>query len=98
LIRGDDSHPGLRDTVEQTYKGRARAIARTELGTAQAVASVSRYKDAGVKRVIIFDGGGDDSDDVCNGLNNTSQTLAWYEANPLEHPNCVRAAGPDYDD
>lgn len=97
LIRGDDSHPGLRDTVAQTYKGRARAIARTELGTAQAVASVGRYSDAGVKRVIIFDGGGDDSDDVCTKLNGTSQTLAWYEKNPLEHPNCVRCAAPDLD-
>jgi HK97 family phage portal protein len=97
LIRGDETHPGLRDVVTETYKGRAKAIARTELGTAQAVATVSRYKDAGVKRVIIFDGGGDDSDDVCTQLNNTSQTLAWYEKNPLEHPNCVRAAGPDFD-
>jgi hypothetical protein len=97
LVRGDESHPGLRDTVAQTYKGRARNIARTELGTAQAVATVERYDAAGVKKVIIFDGGSDDSDDVCTGLNGTSQTLAWYEANPLQHPSCVRAAGPDLD-
>lgn len=97
LVRGDDTHPGLRDTVQQTYKGRARAIARTELGTAQAVATVERYDAAGVKKVVIFDGGSEDSDDVCTGLNGTSQTLAWYEANPLQHPNCVRAAGPDFD-
>lgn len=98
LIRGDDTHPGLRDVVEQTYKGRARTIARTELGTAQGVATVGRYQDAGVKKVTIFDGGGDDSDDECNQLNGTTQTLSWYEKNLLGHPNCTRAAGPDYDD
>jgi HK97 family phage portal protein len=96
LIRGDDTHPGLRDVVAQTYKGRAKAIARTELGEAQQIASIGRYKDAGVKHVTVFDGQGDDSDDECTQLNGTTQTLKWAAQNTLGHPNCVRCFGPSF--
>jgi hypothetical protein len=98
LVRGDGDQPGLRDMVAESYKGRARAISRTEVGTAQQVASVARYQAAGVRRVTVLDGGGDDSDDICNQLNGTTQTLAWAEANPLQHPNCVRSFAPAFDD
>jgi hypothetical protein len=89
--------PELRALVEETYKGRARAIARTELGTAQNLAGTERYDAAGVKYVEVFDGGGEDSDDICTGLNGTIQTLEWARDNPLQHPNCTRAFGPSYD-
>jgi hypothetical protein len=98
LINGVGDDAGLRDVVEETYRGRARTIARTELGTAQAVSTAARYRAVGVSQVVIFDGGGDDSDDICNQLNGTVQTLTWYEQHPLEHPNCVRAAGPYFGD
>lgn len=94
IVRGGDGRPGLRDVVEETYKGRARTIARTELGTAQNVAAHARFKAAGITHVEILDGGGEDSDDICNQLNGTRQTLEWAEANPLQHPNCVRAFAP----
>lgn len=97
LVRGDADHPGLGATVQQTYKGRARTIARTETGGAQATATVERFRSANVAKVIIFDGGSEDSDDICNALDGTSQTLDWYQNNKLQHPNCVRAAGPDFD-
>jgi hypothetical protein len=98
LINGVGEDAGLRDVVAETRKGRARAIARTELGTAQAVASEGRYRSAGVSQVVIFDGGGEDSDDICNQLNGQIKTLDWYHQNPLQHPNCVRAAGPHFGD
>lgn len=98
LVRGDDTSPGLRSLVEETYKGRARNIARTEMGTAQNTATHARYSAAGVEKVIIFDGGGDDSDDICNQLNGTTQTLKWFQDNPLQHPSCVRCAAPDVSD
>jgi HK97 family phage portal protein len=98
LVRGDDTRPGLRATVAQSYAGRARNIARTELGTAQNVATHQRYTDAGVDQVQILDGGSEDSDDACNQLNGTIQTLAWFKANPLQHPNCVRCAAPHFGD
>ena len=98
LIRGDDTHPGLRDVVTETYKGRAKAIARTEMGEAQQTTSIGRYRDAGVKHVTVFDGGGDDSDDECTQLNGTTQTLVWARKNTLGHPNCVRCFGPSFSD
>jgi len=32
LVRGDENQPGIRSIVDEVYKGRARTIARTELG------------------------------------------------------------------
>jgi hypothetical protein len=37
------------------------------------------------------------SDDICTQLNGTTQTLAWAEKNPIQHPRCVRAFGSDFD-
>lgn len=99
LIRGDSemSVPGIRDVVAQTYKNRAENIARTELGTAQNVATADRYAALGVEKVLILDGGTMDSDEDCNNLNETIQTLEWFQDNPLGHPRCVRAAGAWFD-
>jgi len=98
LVRGDENQPGLRDIVDETYKGRARTIARTELGDAQNSATVSRYKDAGVKLVEILDGGDTDDDMECTVANGQIWTLAYFNANRLQHPNCTRAAAPVFDD
>ncbi|MBP7570788.1 MAG: phage portal protein [Acidobacteria bacterium] len=98
LVEGDGERPGLRGLVEQTYRGRARTIARSELGTAQQTAAVARYEAAGVGRVLVLDNGFDDSDPRCTELNGTTQTLDWAKANPLQHPNCVRAFAPSFDD
>ena len=98
LVRGDENQPGLRDIVDETYKGRARTIARTELGEAQNSATVSRYKDAGVKLVEILDGGNTDDDEECQIANGQIWTVDYFNANRLEHPNCTRAAAPVFDD
>lgn len=98
LVRGTADRAGLRDLVEQTYQFRARAIARTELGTAQQIAGVERYTAAGLQNVLVLDGEGPNSDDICNQLNGTTQTLAWARANPLQHPNCVRAFAPAFEE
>ncbi len=97
LVAGDETQPGLRDVVEETYKGRAKAISRSEMAHAQQVAAVERFSAAGLTHVIVFDGGGDDSDDVCNQLNGTRQTLAWARANPTGHTNCTRCFSPAFD-
>jgi HK97 family phage portal protein len=98
LRRGDDTRPGVRDLIAETYKNRARTIARTELATAQAIASTERYKAAKIDKVDIFDNGQDDPDEACAQLNGTVQTLAWYKANLLGHPNCTRVAAPHFED
>jgi len=91
IVRGDPASgvPGLKSLVQETYKGRAETIARTELGTAQNVAAVSRYTLAGVKQVFVMDNGNEDDDEPCQAVNGTVQSLEWALANPLEHPNCV---------
>jgi len=98
LVRGDDSQAGLQTIVTETYKNRARAIARTELGTAQNVASISRYEQSGVAQVRVLDGNGPNSCQACTDLNNSLQSLAWARANPLGHPNCIRAFAPVIED
>lgn len=109
LARGDadEGIPGLRDIVEQTYKNRAKNIARTELGTAQQRASQGRYEAAGVEEVLILDDGFDNSDENCRWLNGQVRPLAWTREdhsnegpsgikNPLQHPSCVRCFAPHF--
>ena len=98
LVNGVGDDAGIKDIVAETYANRSRAIARTELGEAQATATVGRYRAAGVDKVTILDNGVEDSDPVCVELNGTVQTLAWYEANKLQHPNCLRCAAPYFGD
>lgn len=98
LVRGDDDRPGLRDLVEQTYRGRAQTIARTELAEAQQTAAVARYEATGVRRVLVLDNGQDDPDDACRQLNGTTQTLEWARQNTTGHPNCTRSFAPAFDD
>lgn len=89
LVRGDPENdiPGLRDIVQETYKNRARCIARTELGTAQNLAAAGRYNDAGVTHVDVLDNGKDDDDEPCQKANGQRWTVAKATKNPLEHPN-----------
>jgi|CXWL01.1.fsa_nt_gi HK97 family phage portal protein len=98
LVRGDDTHPGLRDIVEETYKNRSRAVAISELGQAQNTATAERYKGAGVAKVEILDGGADDSAPACDLANGQIWTVELFEANTLQHPNCSRAAAPYFGD
>lgn len=96
LVRGDENQPGLRDIlVDENY---ARTVARAELGSAQNAATAERYKDAGVKKVEILDGGAEDSAPACNLANGQIWTLELLERNSLQHPNCSRAAAPYFGD
>jgi HK97 family phage portal protein len=98
LVRGDATQRGLRDIIDETYKNQSRAIARSELGQAQNAATAERYKDAGVQKVEILDGGADDSAPACDMANGQIWTVDLFEANSLQHPNCSRAAAPYFGD
>lgn len=101
LVWGVDDTPGLRSLVQETYRGRARTIARTELGTAQQTATVERYEGAGVRRVLVLDNGFENSHPRCKELDGTIQTLAWTREDPentLQHPNCVRSFAPVFEE
>jgi len=90
IVRGvpKDQYRGLRKVVRETYKNRAKTIARTEVATAQNTATAARYKAAGVAHVIIQDG---DDDELCAPFSGTTQTIDWALENPIAHPNCTRA-------
>lgn len=75
---------------------RAMTIARTETATALARGSVHGWRKSGrVTEVTIYDGAdctwptGHGGAPLANGR---VVTLDEYEANPVAHPNCVRAA------
>ena len=84
----------LRGIVEETYRGRARTIARTELGTAQNTASVMRYRQYGIAKVYVMDNGLTDDDPPCQEANGQIWDIEKAQKNPLEHPNCTRAFSP----
>jgi HK97 family phage portal protein len=94
LVEGTADHVGLRKIITETYAGRARTIARTELGTAQQHCAIERYHAAGIDQVYVHDNGMDDSDPRCTALNGTIQSLDWARQNRLQHPNCVRCFAP----
>lgn len=98
LVRGNDVQRGLRDIIDEVYKGQSRAIARSELGQAQNAATAERYKAAGVAKVEILDGGAEDSAPACNLANGQIWTVDLFERNTLQHPNCSRAAAPYFGD
>jgi hypothetical protein len=98
IVRGDETQPGLRDVIDETYKDQARAIARSELGQAQNAATAERYKGAGVSKVEILDGGAEDSAPACDLANGQIWTLECFESHPLQHPNCSRCAAPYFED
>lgn len=85
----------IHQVVEESYKGRAETISRTELATAAQQATVGRYRAAGVTRVRVLDG---DDDEACASVHNTVQDLDWAEKNPLGHPRCVRSWVPIIED
>jgi HK97 family phage portal protein len=105
-VRGDPGAvppvKGLRDLIEQTYQGRAKTIARTELGNAAQTASANRYAAFGVDRVLVLDNGVEDSAPQCvvlgNGGRGTIMPIAWAQAHPLGHVNCLRAFGAAFPD
>ncbi len=103
-VRGDSALGirGLRDIVEETYKGRAKTIARTELATCQQIAGLTRYQNAGIKTCLVLDNGFDDSAPQCVALGQGGKgsivPIEWAAAHLLGHPNCVRSTSAAFPD
>lgn len=72
-------------------ENRAETIARTETGFAYNHGSVEGTRQAGLQYVDVYDG---DYDAACAAADGQVWTLEHAEANPLQHPNCVRAFSP----
>lgn len=82
---------GIQGLFEETYKGRAETIARTELQHAQVESAMNRYAATGmVDYVQIIDG--DDWDIPCAERN--GKIVPISERPQLNHPNCTLALVP----
>jgi hypothetical protein len=82
----------IADQLEPLFgQDRADLIARTEMSTAWNNGVISALKDAGEEYVAVSDG---DSDEECANADGEYWTIEEAEANPLEHPNCVRDFRP----
>lgn len=94
----EDGFTGLKDLMDGwrdlagSADSRAELIARTELANAAQWDTVAAYADSGVvEQVEVFDG---DSDEECAAADGEIWSLDEADANPIEHPNCVRAFAP----
>lgn len=85
----EDGFRGLRSVIEETYRGRAETVARTEIGEASLRAAHTEWERAGVQYVRLIDGV---LDAVCAARNGTVVPLA--EAPGLAHPNCTLVTVP----
>lgn len=85
----DDGFAGLNAVVEETYRGRAETIARTETAYATNDATLGRYREAGVEQIDIIDG---DGDDCCASRNGTRVPIS--SSPDLCHPNCTLVVLP----
>jgi hypothetical protein len=87
-----DMFPGVKSLITETYKNRALAIARTELGRAQVASQRARYAAADVAQVEIQDGGGPTSCEECDARDGDVVDLASEV--DLLHPNCIVSTLP----
>ena len=82
---------GIDGLYQETWKGRAETIARTELQHAQNQSSLNRYEATGmVDMVRIIDG--DDWDEACAKRNGTVVPASSHPQ--LNHPNCTMVLVP----
>jgi hypothetical protein len=82
-----DDYPGVSGVFDGARGYRAEMIAQTETAMAFNLSSTAAYRDGGIDQVEVSDG---DGDPECSDADGQVWTLDEAEANPLEHPNCVR--------
>lgn len=70
---------------------RAETVARTETAVILNRAAIESYREYGITHVTVSDG---DDDEACAAADGQVWTLEEAEANPIEHPNCVRDFAP----
>jgi hypothetical protein len=71
---------------------RAMVISRTEAANGYNHGAILRYEESGqVSGVEVLDG---TNDEICAAANGQVWTLEEARANPIGHPNCVRAFAP----
>lgn len=82
------------DSSEAFGRSRARTIARTESGMVYNLGSLEGYRQSGITKVKVLDNEGPNSCKECARVNGQTWDIDKAIAEPLEHPNCVRAFRP----
>lgn len=85
----------VEDLGQEMARFRGNTIARTETAIVANHGTVLGIRQAGGGKVDVFDGT-DDAD--CAEANGATWTIDEALANPVAHPNCVRAFAPHIDD
>jgi hypothetical protein len=86
-----DGYRGIDGLFQETWRGRADTVARTELQHASVVASQERFVASGVvDRVRVIDG--DEWDTTC--ANRHGTVVPLEQAPSLAHPNCTLVLVP----
>jgi hypothetical protein len=89
----------IQDAVEalgnEMARSRANTIARTETAIVENNGSVLSIRQNGGETVDVFDG---TDDEICAAANGQVWTIEEALANPVGHPNCVRAFAPHIDE
>lgn len=86
-----EDYNGIVGVFDQASRYRAEMIARTETAFVYNLTANEGYRDAGVAEVEVIDGMGDDE---CASANGATWSLDEAAADPIAHPNCVRAFAP----
>ena len=90
----EDGFPGVNSLVEETYRNRARTIARTEVMRAQNATAVGYYRQQGLRYMRAYDPDGDPNDTYIGTDGRTciqrhrQVYTADDAANVYSHPSC----------
>lgn len=87
----DEGYKGIQGIFNEATAARAETIARSETAMLYNRSAAAAYRTAGIGKVQIYDGEGDPG---CADAAGQIWTVDFYEANPIEHPNCVRTGAP----
>lgn len=85
----------VEDLGDEMARYRGNLIARTEAAIVANHGTVLGIRQAGGEKVDVFDG---TDDEVCALANGDTWTIDQALADPIGHPNCVRAFAPHIDD
>jgi len=94
-IANEEQYNVIRKKIVENHAfsySRADTIARTELGMAYNRGNIAAWRQQGVSYVQVFDG--EEFDQACRDADGSIWTMDQAEADPLEHPRCVRAFAP----
>ena len=84
----------IKQVVKGLQESKYPMWARSETANVINVGTLKRFENKDIEEVMVFDNEGPNSCEACMEANGQTWSIQKASANPLEHPNCVRAFGP----